>query len=237
MKFQKFSIFLILITLTLSVFGQVTNNFNEPVNFRKNYFKLNVTQLFMRELRFGYERALSKKHFIGAAFAFKPAFPDQRIYYNFWGTIKSPYLGANSNTLFLDYKYFLGQQKRRVITFLELKLMARYTEYKNKLVIDESGKGYASSLSSGFDKIYGMMTLFGIRTYLFPSKRGFFDFYTGLGYRNKHSNTQVKSDCRLSYGTCGHDFLHQTTDDSKPFVMTSEETPTFHLGFDVGFDF
>ncbi|MBC7391313.1 MAG: hypothetical protein H7329_19085 [Opitutaceae bacterium] len=232
MKIFKVSLILSLITLNLSVYGQDDPYASVPI-FR-NYVKLNITQLAMRELRVGYERAFSRKHSIGIGLAWKPAFSDQHISFNFLGSNRSPYLGANSYTLLVNYKYFLGQHRARVVTFLELKFMERYTQYENKIEEDNYGKsGYASSLTTGHNEIFGAMALFGFRTYLFPSKRGFIDFYTGIGYRNKIMYTQYKSQCYK----CGEEYLYQVSDDSKPFKRTEIEIPTVHLGVDFGFTF
>ncbi len=115
--------------------------------------------------------------------------------------------------------------------------MARYIEYENKIEMGNTRNGSSSNLSSGFDKVYGIMPLFGFRVYLFPSKCGFIDFYTGFGYRYKENNTQYKSRCHQYNGPCNSDELIKHSDDSQPFEKTYVELPTMHMGVDLGFNF
>ncbi len=89
MKFLKFTIFLFMIPLIQNANAQDTYLFSEPEVLRKNSFKINITQLIMREFRFGYERALSNKHSIGMGIAISQSFPTKTSILNFLERIEA----------------------------------------------------------------------------------------------------------------------------------------------------
>jgi hypothetical protein len=204
----------------------------------KNHVSLNVSQLALQEFRVGYERNMGKRHSLELELAYKPDMGDSGIN-NYIGSV--PYLAGSSYSAFLGYKFFLTKRPYpRIRPYLEPKLLARYTEYQDKMYTNhDTRSSYPSHLESGYDKIYGGFFLAGSRFYMGRSRVLFFDVYAGLSLRVKYLSTQVSGACsyRFQGSTCNYEHLKSIQDESQPYDHTIDlqVAPQAGLKFGVAF--
>ena len=194
----------------------------------------------MKECRVGYELYLGKGHSIGLEYGQRLSPSKAPIYYNLLGTHRNTYLGGDSYTGFLNYKYYLSEEDEGLYNglFVELKLMMRYTEYHDKVYSERYSKyGRSASLSSGYDNVYGATFLVGYRFSLFNSRHLFCEGFAGGSLRRTDSHTQFKSKCQSQYSGCSESQLIATKDDAAPFIDDLRYSFTLQLGAKFGVSF